>query len=151
VGFVRVMSVPEPVPVDDEPRNPPEPRTYIAWLCEGCDTCDPPDGSPRQLSPCTDESPSLNGAEVMRADEARAWFAAGRAAERAATDELREKLRQAEEFAGNVIRFATGPVKPELWEDDSPLIEQAWAVAGKTTTARSSVPSDPKETTDGDA
>lgn len=46
-----------------------EVRRYIAWLCEGCEACGPSDGSPRITGPCTDRSPSLNGAEVVRAED----------------------------------------------------------------------------------
>ncbi len=42
-----------------------EPRRYLAWLCEGCDECEPLDGSKPQM-PCS-HSPSLNGAEVVHA------------------------------------------------------------------------------------
>ena len=57
-------------------------RRYVAWLCEGCDYCAPAVGE-RMDGPCTDHSPSLSGAEVVRAtdydrlaDAARAVLAA---------------------------------------------------------------------------
>lgn len=42
--------------------------------------------------------------------------------------EVERALHDAEEFVGNFICYATGPVKEELWEDDSLLVEQAWAL-----------------------
>lgn len=49
------------------PSAPKDAKRYIAWLCEGCDECNPPDGSERCQGPCN--SPSLNGAEVVRAED----------------------------------------------------------------------------------
>lgn len=49
------------------PTAPKDVKRYIAWLCEGCDECDPPDGSERCQGPCN--GPSLNGAEVVRAED----------------------------------------------------------------------------------
>lgn len=41
---------------------------YLVWVCAGCDTCEPLDGSERSRYPCSD-SPSSDGAEVVLATE----------------------------------------------------------------------------------
>lgn len=46
-------------------------KRYIVWVCQGCDACEPPDGSPRMTGPCTDTSPSMDGAEVVIVAELR--------------------------------------------------------------------------------
>lgn len=51
------------------PAQHPDPaKRYIVWLCEGCDECDPQDGSERRRGPC-ENSPSMNGAEVVLAED----------------------------------------------------------------------------------
>lgn len=47
-------------------------KRYIVWVCQGCDWCEPPDGSPRMTGPCTDTSPSMSGAEVVITADLRA-------------------------------------------------------------------------------
>lgn len=47
-------------------------KRYLVWVCEGCDSCDPPDGSERSPFPCTHESPSVNGMWVVQAAQAEA-------------------------------------------------------------------------------
>ena len=42
---------------------------HIVWVCAGCDKCQPLNGSEPQRTPCTDTSPSMNGAEVVLAED----------------------------------------------------------------------------------
>lgn len=51
------------------PDSRESPERHIVWICAGCDRCQPLDGSERQGYPCTDTSPSMDGAEVVRADD----------------------------------------------------------------------------------
>jgi hypothetical protein len=41
---------------------------HIVWVCAGCDRCKPDHGE-RDRMPCTDTSPSMNGAEVVLAED----------------------------------------------------------------------------------
>ncbi len=52
-------------PVVSDTPEPRTPKRYLAWLCEGCDECEPHRG-PTPKVPCSD-SPALNGAEVVLA------------------------------------------------------------------------------------
>jgi hypothetical protein len=112
-------------PVDDEPRNPEKAH---------CPTC----GTPEAVDLTDGWTQRLTDlyAEWCRGHEAgeREGEAAGRAAERAATDGLREA---GDELAERLRYVGEG------YLDEAALA--AWQAA------RSSVPSDPKETPDGDA
>lgn len=44
-------------------------KRHIVWVCAGCDRCAPLDGSDPERMPCTDTSPSMDGAEVVRAED----------------------------------------------------------------------------------
>lgn len=73
---------------------------HIVWVCCGCDACQPLDGSDRQSYPCTDTSPSMDGAEVVRAEDYDRL--------RAEIDEYRSALNHARQIAANTHIGAVG-------------------------------------------
>jgi len=89
-----------------------EPETvthYLTWVCEGCDACAPLDGSDRDEFPCTHDSPSVNGAWVVKAaDHASAL--------RLVEEELRQvrKLWGDAEGAANFARHEQRVAETEL-------------------------------------
>lgn len=82
------------------------PKRYLAWLCEGCDLCEPPTGE-REATPCTHGSPSTSGAWVVRASDYEALAASTRVPDEAGQADASDRMYSAAEVEA-IIEAAHG-------------------------------------------